>query len=481
MHAAAAVSAVYSVGLMDSDLAVDLLSEALNRLKSRFADLPRARFEGGTLSEDAASMAAVLGEVAGRMGDNYPYFHPLYAGQMLKPPHPVARAAYAMASWLNPNNHALDGGRASSRMEVEAVGEIAAMFGWDKHLGHLTSGGTFANLEGLWVAGQLAPGKTILASEQAHYTHSRISSVLKLPFESVATDSRGRMDVQALEAALSRGRGGTVVSMGTTALGAVDPLHEILDLRGRYGFRIHVDAAYGGYFRLASNLGPEAALAFARIGEADSIVVDPHKHGLQPYGCGCILFRDLAIGRLYKHDSPYTYFTSSELHLGEISLECSRAGASAVALWATQRLLPLVPEGAFAKGLEQSIAAARALYAKLESDTRFIPGPEPELDILTAAIRAASPEESSRLAQQAFDRAAEQDLHLALVQLPLRFLRKREDIWPRADADSKVTCLRSVLMKPEHLDWVDRIWERLDCAMLRASRSVLTEPRKRVE
>ncbi|HTY84426.1 MAG TPA: aminotransferase class I/II-fold pyridoxal phosphate-dependent enzyme, partial [Silvibacterium sp.] len=223
-------------------------------------------------------MAAVLAETAHRMGDNYPYFHPLYAGQMLKPPHPIARAAYALASWLNPNNHALDGGRASSAMEVEAVREIAAMFGWDRHLGHLTSGGTFANLEALWVAGQLTPGKTIVASDQSHYTHARISAVLKLPFDSVATDRRGRMDLGALESALAAGEIGTVVvTLGTTALGAVDPLDRILDLRDRYGFRVHVDAAYGGYFKLASALGPEAARAFARIGDADSIVVDPHK------------------------------------------------------------------------------------------------------------------------------------------------------------------------------------------------------------
>ena len=82
-------------------------------------------------------------------------------------------------------------------------------------------------------------------------------------------------------------------------------------------------------------------------------MIDPHKHGLQPYGCGCVLFRDPAVGRFYKHDSPYTYFTSKELHLGEISLECSRAGAAAVALWATQQLLPLTPGGEFARGLAQ--------------------------------------------------------------------------------------------------------------------------------
>jgi len=290
-------------------------------------------------------MASVLQAVAIRMRDNYPYPHPFYAGQMLKPPHPMARLAYMLALWINPNNHALDGGRASSAMEKEAVAEIARMFGWNTHLGHLSSAGTMANLEALWVAGMLHPGKKIVASRQAHYTHERISGVLQLDFTLVDCDTRARMDPLALESLLATGEVGTVVvTLGSTATDSVDPLPEILALRQRFAFRIHVDAAYGGYFSLVDNLELATARAFQALAAVDSIVVDPHKHGLQPYGCGCVLFRDPAVGRLYKHDSPYTYFSSDELHLGEISLECSRAGASAVALWATQRLLP--PPGA---------------------------------------------------------------------------------------------------------------------------------------
>jgi len=438
----------------------ELLAEALDRLEREFAGLPAYAPE----VSGEARMAGVLAEAAQRLGDNFPYFHPLYAGQMLKPPHPVARAAYALAMRLNPNNHALDGGRASSRMEVEAVREIAAMFGWSQFLGHLTSGGTFANLEALWVAGQMAPGKKVVAAEQAHYTHRRISGVLKLPFASVETDDRGRMDLGALEAALQRGDVGTVVAtLGTTAIGAVDPLHRILGLRQRYGFRLHVDAAYGGYFRLASNLDPEAQQAFECIGEADSIVVDPHKHGLQPYGCGCILFRDPGMGRWYKHDSPYTYFTSAELHLGEISLECSRAGASAVALWATQRLLPLVRAGEFAHGLEKGREAALRLHRIIAADPHFVAGPMPELDIVTWAMRAPTREQSSRRAQEVFDRAAHHGLHLALAHLPARFFEDSE--WPDGDDGATVTCLRSVLMKPEHLTWVEEIGKRLQKAL----------------
>ena len=144
-----------------------LLQEAARRLEEGFRDLPDYAVE-----IDAAALRNVLLEVAERMQDNYPYHHPMYAGQMLKPPHPVARLAYMLALWMNPNNHALDGGRASSAMEKEAVANIARMFGWQEHLGHLCGGGTMANMEALWVSKRLAPGKKVVASTQAHSTTS---------------------------------------------------------------------------------------------------------------------------------------------------------------------------------------------------------------------------------------------------------------------------------------------------------------------
>src|SRR5690606_36274002 len=112
------------------------LAEALDRYLARLTappsdSLPRTRSGGG----------------------NCPFFHPRYAGQMLKPPHPVAVAAYAAALRINPNNHALDGGPPTGAMEKEVAADLAAMFGLpDDALGHLTGGGTVANLEALWVA-----------------------------------------------------------------------------------------------------------------------------------------------------------------------------------------------------------------------------------------------------------------------------------------------------------------------------------------
>ncbi len=414
-----------------------LLREALERMEGGFSNLP----DFDPPQADPAAMREVLLEVAERMHDNYPYFHPQYAGQMLKPPHPVARLAYSLALHINPNNHALDGGRASSQMEKEAVAEIARMFGWETHLGHLASGGTMANLEALWIAGQLRPDGVILASDQAHYTHGRISGVLKLPFESLPTDRYARMDMNALEDRLKRGGVGTVVAtLGTTATGSVDPLPAILELRDRYRFRLHADCAYGGYYVLASSLATPARAAFDRLRDVDSIVIDPHKHGLQPYGCGCVLFRDPGVGRFYRHDSPYTYFSSTELHLGEISLECSRAGAAAVALWATQRLFPLSHGGTFAAMLDECRRTALNLHGDLAEDRGFIATFPPELDIVVWAVNADTVPGSSQAARAYFAAAARSNVHLALAELPTRYF------WPEHDGGN-VTCLRSVIMK----------------------------------
>jgi glutamate/tyrosine decarboxylase-like PLP-dependent enzyme len=437
---------------------VELLKDALQSLEEGFRHLP-------DLSDriDPEEVRSALRATAERMRDNFPYHHPLYIGQMLKPPHPVARLAYALAMWINPNNHALDGGRASSAMEKEAVSQIARMFGWETQLGHLCSGGTMANFEALWISRGLRPGKSVAASTQAHYTHSRLAAVLGVPFTSIDADARGRMDLAALERALATGVVGTVVvTLGTTAAGAMDALPEVLDLRKRYDFRIHVDAAYGGYFTLASNLDATTRRALDAIAQVDSIVVDPHKHGLQPYGCGCVLFRDPDVGRFYRHDSPYTYFSSGDLHLGEISLECSRPGASAVALWATMRVFPLERRGAFAADLNACHEAAMGLHDALQTDARFAPLFPPELDIVLWAVRASTAREASALARRVFDAAARRDLHLALATIPRAMAEPAAPVrnWDAAD----ILCLRACVMKPEHREWLPEILNRLQAA-----------------
>jgi len=360
---------------------LDQAVSAVSEWRAAFA--PFGEHPSLTVSDER--FAAAFDVFTGRLRDNYPYFHPSYAGQMLKPPHPAAVAGYLAAMLINPNNHSLDGGPATSAMEKEVVAQLADMFGFQTHLGHLTTSGTIANLEALYVARESHPGQGIAYSAEAHYTHGRMCRLLGVTGTAVGTDAAGRMDLAALDALLAEGRTGTVVATaGTTGLGAIDPVHEVLAIARRHGVRVHVDAAYGGFFTLLAGAGGRAGLdpaPWRAIASCDSVVIDPHKHGLQPYGCGAVLFRDPAAGRFYVHDSPYTYFTSNELHMGEISLECSRAGAAAAAMWLTLQLLPLRPDG-----LGQVLAAGRRAaldWAELLGDSdRLRLYQPPELDIV---------------------------------------------------------------------------------------------------
>ncbi len=407
-------------------------------------------------------------EFTERLGDNYPYFHPDYAGQMLKPPHPVAVAGYVTAMLINPNNHAQDSGPATARMEREVVAELAGMFGLATHLGHLTSSGTIANLEALYVARESHPGKGVAFSAESHYTHGRMCGVLGMEGTAVPVDAIGRMDLDALEDVLRTGTVGTVVlTTGTTALGAVDPVHEALELKARYGVRLHVDAAYGGFFALlATESSPEtiAPEPWRAIAGCDSVVIDPHKHGLQPYGCGAVLFADPSVGRFYLHDSPYTYFTDAEFHLGEISLECSRAGAAAAAFWLTLRVLPLNADG-LGKFLVASRRAAKSWAEIIEDSAHLTLYQRPELDIVTyfptAATSLAQVDAASERVM-AGGMAAERDpVFLSALRIDAAtFARRHPNIKQDAEA---ARVLRSVLIKPEaeiHLDRLDRI-ERL--------------------
>lgn len=411
-------------------------------------------------------LAEAFARLSDRLTDNYPFFHPHYVGQMLKPPHPAAVLGYVTAMLVNPNNHALDGGPATAAMEKEVVARLAAMFGLPRHLGHLTSSGTIANLEALYVARESRPGKAVAFSADAHYTHARMCRVLGIEPVSVATDERGRMDLDALERSLAGGGVGTVVAtLGTTGLGALDPLPEIIDLARQHGARVHVDAAYGGFFALIADDSPDGVehAPFAAIAHADSVVVDPHKHGLQPYGCGAVLFADPAVGRFYDHDSPYTYFSSDELHLGEISLECSRAGASAAALWLTLDVLPLTADGLGAV-LRPGRRGALAWHGLLADSEVLSPYQAPELDIVTYLPRTDSMSTLDAASHRLFEIAGSGDpttqVHIATYAVTAAQLAARGHHL-ETDTD-RARILRSVLMKPESGDLVPDIHTRLE-------------------
>jgi glutamate/tyrosine decarboxylase-like PLP-dependent enzyme len=163
------------------------------------------------------------------------------------------------------------------------------------------------------------------------------------------------------------------------------------------------------------------------------------------------------------HDSPYTYFPSNEVHLGEISLECSRAGAAAAALWATLQCFPLQAQEGLGAVLRKTRQAALE-WAKLfaQSDELQLLT-LPSLDIVAffpkqtdARVSAISAIVHRVFADLMSD--AKHPIYLAKMNAKPHLLKQFEDlIW---DAPM-LTVFRSVLMKPEHLAYVPQLHQRI--------------------
>lgn len=417
------------------------------------------------LNPDPDLTGQVFSELTDRLTNNYPFHHPRYAGQMLKPPHPVAWLAYALTMSINPNNHALDGSPATSEMEKEVMRQLADMAGFgSRFIGHLTGGGTMANLEALWIARKSHPDKGVAYSTQAHYTHGRMCEVLQMKSYAIPTSIDGHWDMEVLKRNVGN-IGTVVVTLGTTGLGIVEYLEELWTFCRERSIRIHIDAAYGGFFILLKNSGLLRREPWDLVSECDSFVTDPHKHGLQPYGCGSVIFRDPEVGRFYKHDSPYTYFTSDDLHLGEISLECSRAGAAAAALWATLKLFPLKQEEGLGIILQHCLESARLFYNALVKSEYYIPLIQPELDIVTyypvtGKMTTTSITEASETIFKSGMNTSSDGFYLSLYRIPSEEITSQNESVVQDSAETVV--LRSVLMKPDHLTFVPELIDLLE-------------------
>ena len=220
---------------------------------------------------------AILETLVLRLQNTDPYFSADYMGHMSSYVHPLSSTAYWLAMQLNSNNHSYDGGRATTEMEHECIRELGHLFGWKEAQGHLCSGGTIGNFEALWSAREQGCG-VVIGSRSAHYCHKRAAAILGMTYLEARVDEQHRIDLDQVSEMLARsGNAVIVATCGTTAVGAVDGIAQLASLAISHSAWLHVDAAYGGYYRLvASCLDPHVGNDLSAIALADSVVVDPH-------------------------------------------------------------------------------------------------------------------------------------------------------------------------------------------------------------
>jgi len=274
--------------------------------------------------------------------------------------------------------------------------------------GIFTSGGSLSNLAALVAAreqllGEDFAGGTLYYSEDTHACVAKAAKIVGLPktaLRVVPVDSRRRMRADALASMIDADRTQglrpffVVANAGTTNTGAIDPLGEILDIARARGLWAHVDGAYGGLFRIAD--GGDALLP--RLGEFDSIALDPHKCLFLPYGTGALLMKDPEALRA-AHATTVSYLqdvTHGEtLGFTDYTPELSR-DFRGLRVW-----LPFMVHGvdAFRAQLSEKLALTRWAHERLAAEPLFEVFDPPQLSVLAFSAR---PPAGHRLDANAF-------------------------------------------------------------------------------
>ncbi|HWS88847.1 MAG TPA: pyridoxal-dependent decarboxylase [Pyrinomonadaceae bacterium] len=304
-------------------LALEHLSgpEALPVFPDTSAERLAGLFGGGLPAEGAGleALARACAEVFRQSRQNG---HPRMFGYVASPATPVGAWASLAAAALNSNVTSWRSAPGPTEVERTAVRWLAELIGFggeglnETCGGLLTSGGSMANLNALFVAhrthardasrrglwGEGAPA-TLYASDQVHLSIPKAADILGLGREQVRvvpSDGGFRLDVRALRERVEADRRNglrpfcVVASAGTVSTGAVDALDEVAGVAREHSLWFHVDGAYGA---LAASAGSKRAL-FKGIEEADSVSLDPHKWLYTPLGCGCLLFREAERARV---------------------------------------------------------------------------------------------------------------------------------------------------------------------------------------
>ncbi|MEP7028976.1 MAG: aminotransferase class V-fold PLP-dependent enzyme [Candidatus Eisenbacteria bacterium] len=301
------------------------------------------------------------------------------------------------------------GAPALAELERTALRRLAEMMGMPAGAnGIFTSGGSLSNLAALVAAradrlGEDFTDGTLYYSADTHACVAKAARVAGFPgraLREVPVDERRRLRVDALARMIEEDRAAgrrpfcVVANAGTTNTGAIDPLPEILERARAHGLWAHVDGAYGGLFRIAE--GGDALLP--RLGEFDSLTLDPHKCLFLPYGTGALLVRDPETLR-HAHAATASYLqdVTQDAPLGwtDYSPELSR-DFRGLRVW-----LPFMVHGvdAFRAQLTEKLALTRWAHERLAAEPLFDIYDAPQLSVIAFSAR---PPAGHRLDANAF-------------------------------------------------------------------------------
>ena len=209
-----------------------------------------------------------------------------------------------------------------------------------KQDGYVSSGGTEANIQAIWIYRNYFINEfsaereeiCIMCSEDSHYSMDKAANLLvldihKIPVENDTREIKEEKIREAILKAQNHNKKYFIVicNMMTTMFGSVDDIecytNQLTDLSCE--FKLHVDAAYGGFYYPFTNENSQLTFKNQNI---SSFTLDAHKMAQAPYGTGIFLMRKGYIQNVNTQEASYV--------AGEdFTLIGSRSGANAIAVW----------------------------------------------------------------------------------------------------------------------------------------------------
>jgi glutamate/tyrosine decarboxylase-like PLP-dependent enzyme len=302
----------------------------------------------------------------------------------------------------------------SKRNISDIINDINGFFLKCKY--NIAKNGLTKILSSIKINGEIAE-PIIFVSASAHYSIKKAANVLgygENSIISVPVTSRFKLDMNYFRRYVNNLKPHQYIAavigiVGTTEEGAIDPIHELKFFRDKLqknknkSFWLHIDAAWGGYFRCLFNgvnvpRAPKGSKldaicdlyiraldieekfhmslnrdkkceksveirwnvkdnysAFLAFPDADSITIDPHKMGFVPYPAGVVSFRNGLVTELIQQKAQYISDESGGLKnldelididaVGPYILEGSKPGAAAMACWLAHKSIPLTISG----------------------------------------------------------------------------------------------------------------------------------------
>jgi tyrosine decarboxylase/aspartate 1-decarboxylase len=252
-------------------------------------------------------------------------------GSMCTSPHEFGKEVFSRFIETNLGDAGLFKG--TKELEEKVISSIANLHGLNQASGLVVTGGTEANILALWAARNTTKKKKVIVPETAHFSLDKACNLLGLEVIKARVDEGKCVDIGDVESKVDADTCALVGVAGTTEYGTVDDIRGLSKIAIDKGVCLHVDAAFGGFvLPFLKDLGYPVSFELPENGP-DSITLDPHKMGLVPIPCGCIIFKDHKILESIGAKAPY--LTQKKQH----TIVGTRTGASAAAAFALFKLL----------------------------------------------------------------------------------------------------------------------------------------------